>query len=108
MQSGGIMIIGRLKHRITLQSQKMSNDGFNTVTWVDVAKVWGEFQGISGDKIIAANAEMMKTNWKVIIRYRDMKGVTRLVYRDQFYEITAILPDNDKNMVTLLCKAGTK
>ncbi len=105
------MDIGKLKHRITIQNmQFVSQDpvtGEEKYDWVTVAQTWAQIQGISGREFLAASAEQAGTTWRIIMRYiPGLKSSYRILLDDQIFNISAILPDNNKTMITVMAESG--
>ena len=105
------MDIGKLKHRITIQNlQFVSQDpvtGDEIYDWVTVAQTWAQIQGISGREFLSANAEQAGTTFKIIIRYmKNLLPAYRIVMGEQIFNISAILPDNNKRMTTIMAEMG--
>lgn len=106
------MISKKLRHRITLQSQTMSNDGFNDVVWKDYrSNVAAEVSFLSGNAIISSNAEHSKVIARIRVRFdAKITAKMRILFRDEYYSISAILPDNEsgRQWQTLLVEKGVK
>lgn len=103
------MIIGRLKHRIEIQRKEEiqdPNSGSLSEKWITVGKSWAEIKGISGNEFIAANAQQSGITWRLIIRYRKISQRERILYQDNIFNIKAVLPDNDRKMMVLMCETG--
>jgi len=103
------MNVGRLKHRIKLQEQQETQDpntGAITKSWVDVASVWASVEGINGREFVAAAAEQAAVTWRITVRYRDILPTWRIVFDGRYFNIKAILPNNDQTQLTLMCETG--
>ncbi|UNM96294.1 phage head closure protein [Ignatzschineria rhizosphaerae] len=102
------MDFGRLKHRVTLQKSEVTNGPYGREEkWIDVGKLWAEIGSVSGKELIASGAELSSVSYKIIIRYRkDITAKHRLKYDDKIYNIEAVLPNNNRTMLTLLCEEG--
>lgn len=103
------MRAGRLKHRITLQAYEETRDpdtGAVITTWVDVASVWASVDGVNGREFLASSAEQSGTTWRIIIRFRDLLPTWRILYNGVYFNIKAILPNNDRNQLVLMCESG--
>lgn len=103
------MNIGRFKHLIKLQSYEETRDpdtGGVITKWVDVGQVWASIDGIHGREFLAAAAEQASTTWRIVIRYRDVSPAWRIVHNGVYFNIKAILPNNDKNQLVLMCESG--
>ncbi|MBD2797732.1 phage head closure protein [Xenorhabdus sp. 18] len=103
------MDIGKLRHRITLQTftQITSPSGQRIQEWRDIATVWAEVKHISGRELLASGAALAETTVRVWLRYRaDVTPASRMVFRDQVYDIQAVIPNPKRTQLELLCKQG--
>ena len=104
------MIAKKLRHRVTLQRKSMSNDGFNTITWQDYKKsIASNVSFLSGRDVILSNAEHSAVVARIQVRYdKDITPDMRVLFRDDAYKISAILPDNESGLqwLTLLVEKG--
>lgn len=101
------MDFGRLKHRVTLQTFEVIDGPYREETWVDIGKIWAEIGSVSGKELIASGAELSSVSYKIIIRYRkDVTAKHRIKYDGKIYNIAAVLPNNNRTMLTLLCEEG--
>jgi len=103
------MQTGRLKHRVKLQEQQEVQDpntGNITNSWVDVASVWASVEGINGREFVAAAAEQSTVTWRMTMRYRDVLPSWRIVFEGRYFNIKAILPNNDQSQLVLMCESG--
>ncbi len=105
------MDFGRLKHRILIQTYEKGGQDPNTGDpiddkWVDVGHAWAEVKGISGREFVASSAEQAATTWKIIIRKRVINTQNRLLFDGLVFNIKAVLPNNDKTMLVLMCESG--
>lgn len=101
------MDFGRLRHKVVIQSYEEIDGPFNKGDWVDVGNVWAEIGSVSGKELIASGAELSSVTYKIIIRYReDITAKDRILHKDKIYGIKAVLPDNKRTMLTLLCEEG--
>jgi len=105
------MNIGRMRHPITLLTLQVSQNpqtGEMTESWQELAMVWGKIESISGSEFIAAAALQAQTNFKIEIYHRDDLAPTmRLESAGTTFEVKAILPNNDRSLVTLMCETLT-
>lgn len=88
----------------------MSNDGFNTVGWKDYkSSVAAKVSFLSGNAVISSNAEHSKVVARIQVRFdAKITAKMRVVFRDEYYKISAILPDNESGLqwLTLLVEKG--
>lgn len=108
--------IGRLRHRVTIQSATLTQSattGAMTPTWGDVATVWASIEPISAKEFAQSGAEVNRITTRIIIRYRpDVSEDMRLYHpsTNTYYNIEGILTDKDSNLeyLTLPCSTGVK
>lgn len=101
------MDFGRLRHRATIQEYSVIDGPYREETWADVGMVWAEIGSVSGKELIASGAELSSVTYKIIIRFRkDITAKHRLIYEGKIYAIKAVLPNNNRTMLTLLCEEG--
>lgn len=103
------MNTGRLRHPLEVQEYVyVSQDpmtGAETYEWVTISREWGSIDSITGKEFVAAAAEQAQTNYRITIRYRDgLTTTSRFKDGATMYEIEAILPNNDRSMMTCMCK----
>lgn len=105
------MDIGKLKHRITVQEyQEGEQDpmtGDIISGWVTKAITWAQIEGINGREFIRANAEQASTTWRITLRYfKGLKPGQRILHDDDIFNIKAVLPNNNKTMITVMAETG--
>lgn len=107
------MKAGQLRHRITLQALtvELDSDGTQNDTWADAfpAPLWSAILPLSGAELMAAQAVQSKVETRFVVRYRpDIVPSMRAVHRGIFYNIEAIVPDNQsgREWLTLHCASG--
>ncbi|WP_062391100.1 phage head closure protein [Pseudomonas abietaniphila] len=104
------MRAGPLRHSGSLQRQARVSDGMGGYSqgWAEVRKVRAEITMPTGR--VATVAQQIKTVVSAEIRVRmarDIKAGQRLVFTDDTYAIEAVLADNDRTMLRLLCSNVT-
>jgi SPP1 family predicted phage head-tail adaptor len=98
----------QLRNRITFQEygEVSDADGFPVDLWNDVVSVWSAIKTPKGKEFYQANADQNSISYRFIIRYR--KGLhpdMRVMYDGRFFEIEAILPDDElKKTLTVIAK----
>lgn len=104
---------GRLRHLVTFQSLVGTQDvdGQMVPSWVDAFPVplSAEITALSGQALIAAQAEQSKVSTRIKVRYRPgFVSSMRGVHRGTIYNIEAVIPDPDSGVqwLTLLCSSG--
>lgn len=108
------MIAGRLRHRVDFQRLEIvqDSDGAQEESWVNSfpTMISAEIMPLSGRELIAADSVQSKVNTRIRIRYRpDIASKMRVVHRGNYYNIEAVIPDQDSgiNYLTLNCTSGT-
>jgi len=99
----GRLAAGKLNRQITIQRKIRVRDpaGQSIDTWVDHARVWANWKTITGSALsnqefITGDIEVDRVVTSIRIRYReDLKSDMRVVYRGKFYDIKAVLPDEE-------------
>src|SRR5699024_1123389 len=99
---------------VQLQENGYSQDpdtGEMVEGWATTASPWAAIEPLSGREYLAAGAEQSEVKNRVTIRYRDdVTADMRIKYRDRYYNILAVLPDNDSGIehLTLMCSEGVR
>lgn len=107
------MQIGKLRHRITLQSRVQTQDpvsGAVELTWSDYAtEVPAEVVPLSGREFLSAAAEQAGVIARIVIRYdAGVLPTMRLVFDGVNHNIEAVLPDpTARRHLTLMVSRGT-
>lgn len=86
------MVIGDLRHRITLQKfiTEVNENGFETEVWQDYKTVWASVSNLSGKEYYQAAAVQAEKTVKFTIRY--LYGISsdmRILFRNTQYSITS-------------------
>ena len=91
------MDIGRLRHRVTIQSLSPSQDGTTgeiTETWVTFATVWAWVRPASVREFVAAGIQESKITGAITIRYlAGVKQSMRVLHGERIYNVLGVLPD---------------
>lgn len=103
---------GEFRHVIRIQEQIASRDNFgsNVIAWVDkFTKVYASCEPLSGRELMNQGNVENEVTTRFKIRYRE--GVLpqqRIVYRNKFYDIKSVIPDNESGLewLTILCTEG--
>ena len=102
------MMIGRLRHRITIQTRTQTQDAYGqpSDTWSTLATVWARIEDARGNERLAALQVRAEVSRMVTIRY--LSTVTercRVVWGDRTLEIVEIVvPENRNAEMRLMCK----
>ena len=87
--------IGRLKHRVEIQSPEKTADGMGgfTETWNQVAVRQGSIWNHKGKEKVVAGKLTEETIWNVRIRYYEgMESGMRLKVGNTVFEVLAVAP----------------
>lgn len=90
------MKAGPLRNKVQiLRLEKVRAGGGQVVgQWVEHAKVWANFQRLSGLGTIKADADVSLIKASVRIRFRsDVDDTMRVLHGGIVYEVKAVLPD---------------
>lgn len=106
------MKAGPLRHRVTIEDfvTTLDSEGERTEGWVDqFGLIPAQIEPLSGRELIAAAATQSKVATRIRIRHRP--GVAprmRVVHRDTWYGIEAVMPDPHSGVryLTLHCTSG--
>ena len=105
------MRAGELNRRVSIQKNEQVLDAYGepvSAVWTEVAKVWANVRILSGLQTIKSDVDVSVIKASIRIRYR--AGITadmRAVYKDQVFDIRAVLPDvHDREYLDLVCESG--
>lgn len=101
--------VGNLRHRITIQSLSLTEDGQggSSQSWADLATVWAQVEPVSTrERLYAEQIEYQRTH-KVVIRYlADLTaGVThthRFLFGGRTFQIKSVRQDIEKKFWTFI------
>lgn len=101
---------GLLRHSVQLQERTDAQNGTTgemQTTWTTIATPWANISPMSGREFLAAGAEQSEVRGRITIRYRDdVTADMRIVYRGKYYNILAVLPDNESGIEHLTLMTG--
>lgn len=101
------MAIGKLRHRITLQTPTLTQDSLGVVseTWSDTATVYAQIEAISGREFFDAARVNAEVTHRVRIRHRPgIVPAMRVLAGDRTLDIHSVLDvDGRKRELTLMC-----
>ncbi|MBR9648597.1 phage head closure protein [Clostridium tyrobutyricum] len=86
------MVIGDLRHRITLQKfiTEVNENGFETEVWQDYKTVWASVSHLSGKEYYQAAAVQAEKTIRFLVRYAgDIDTSMRILFRNTQYSITS-------------------
>ena len=100
--------IGKLRHRLTLQSPSRMDDGGGgaAIAWTDVAELWAALETSTGGETTSAGRLSGTIQAVVTIRYRDaVTPAMRFLFGARILEIRAVLdPDGSRRFLRCLCE----
>lgn len=100
-------MIGKLRHRVTLQELVKTDDGYGGIveTWQDVATVWAAIEPLRGNERYTAQQVQSELTHKVTIRYRaGIKPQMRILYGNRVFDIEAVIDVDERHRwLELLC-----
>lgn len=104
---------GLLRHRIRLDAPTDGVDslGAPTKTWTPVTEVQAQVGSVSGKEYFGANRDLGEELYKIIVRrvpgvHIDPTYRATDVDSGAVYSITAVLDSHDRDMLTLIARAG--
>jgi SPP1 family predicted phage head-tail adaptor len=100
--------IGKLRHRLTLQSPSRTDDGGGggAIGWSDVADLWAAIEISTGGEAVRAGRLSGDAQPVLTIRYRDgVIPAMRFVFGARTLQIRAVLdPDGSRRFLRCLCE----
>ena len=96
-----------MNHRITIEQRTAGEDaiGQPVDTWQTVAELWANVRYLSGLSAIKAGADVSINKVSVRIRHRTgLNAGMRVMYDGQTFDIQAVLPDEKRQFVDLVCE----
>ncbi|KKL96985.1 hypothetical protein LCGC14_1839000 [marine sediment metagenome] len=99
------MQIGRLRHRITIETPTDVLDDFgeSTKTWSSIGTVWASVEPLSGQEKFEALQIYPEASHKVRIRY--LSGVSpddHILFGSRTFEIVAVMNQMERNREIIL------
>lgn len=104
------MEAGTLRHRLTIQDQAKSRDGFGgeIINWTTWATVWGAVEPLSGRErfVQASDQQIYELTTRIRIRYREgLHTEMRVVWGVRVYNIRAVINRETRDReVYLMCE----
>lgn len=95
-----------LKNRVTIQSPSTSVDsvGQPLTTWTDTAYLWASIRNINGISSIKSGADTSIVKASIRLRYKPgINAGMRVLHGTDVYDIQAVLPDDNRVFVDLVC-----
>lgn len=103
-------MIGKLRHRITIESKGQASDGAGGYieSWSPFATLWAEVKPINSRERFQAEQVQARTTHRIWIRYRDdLETDMRVSYQSRSMAILGITdPDERKHWLVIDCEEG--
>lgn len=107
-EAGAGMNIGKLRHKIELQSYTTTADdvGHPVKTWTTHSTVWAWVRPLSGREQLSAGGVAAEITHKVTIRYNDTLAITdRIKFGTRYFAINFIGNYDERNeFMEIMCK----
>lgn len=84
---------GKLRHRLLVQTKVETRDadGAVTITYTDLATVWGEVKPLSGSKTVSRDKVEATTVYRIRMRYfAGLTASSRILLGTRVFQITAL------------------
>ena len=105
---GGVMQIGKLRHRITLQKQvnTVNDYGGAVTTWKNVATVWADVRPLSGREYFSAQQVQSEVTTQIWLRHIEgIKPTMKVKFGKREFEILSVLNTQERDVsLQLMCK----
>lgn len=101
------MSAGQLRDRINIKRKAAGQDaiGQPVTSWELVASVWADIRHQSGLSAIKGGADVSTVKASIRIRHRaGLDAGMRVVHGATIYDIKAVLPDDARQYVDLVCE----
>ena len=103
------MRIGRLRHRVTIQTSEAVRDSYGgqTTEWVDEKTVWASIEPLRGEERFLAQQVTASTTTKIVMRYRPLSTDQRIKHGETIYDIQSVIdPEKRHEMLEVMCTEG--
>lgn len=106
------MRAGRLRHRVTVQSETQATDGAGGygLSWTNVGEVWAAVEPMSARERTEAGQLEDATTHRIMIRYRSdvvPTGKHRVLFGTRTFNVREIInQDERKEHLVLMCDEG--
>lgn len=100
------MRAGKLRHRIVIQRNTPTRDGFNANvdSWSTYATLWAQVETASGAETIEQQQAAAVLSHKFTIRkYPGIVPAMRVSWSSRLFDILAVIDDNLNRQVDLVC-----
>lgn len=103
------MNIGRLRERVTIQSNVSVSDGAGgqTLTWTDLSTVWARVEPLQGKEVVQASQIQGPFTHRIWLRYRTDVGLAmRVLWGLKYMNVRAVVQSEKRAFTQLLCEEG--
>ena len=102
------MIIGKLRHKVNLQSSTQAQDGYGeeSKTWSTDESIFAQIQPLRGTELIEYQQLSTELTHRIIIRYNSsVTPKKRILWGTRIFDINVVRNIDEKNVYQeLLCK----
>jgi len=104
------MVIGSLRHYITIQTPTRTSDGQGgyTTTWTDSYEEWAGVKFLSGSRVLDSGGVRYRRAVEILVRENNLYELTpenRISWNGEYWTIHSVLPSEKLNMLKVLCYA---
>ena len=100
--------VGRMNHRIVLQSQTKTADGMggSSIAWTDTATLWADIMPISAQERTQSDRLTLDITHRIIIRHRTVSATTqRFKFGTRIMNIASSYnPDESSSHLVILAR----
>ncbi len=106
------MRAGRIRHRVTIQSESQTADGAGGygLAWTDLATTWAAVEPLNGRERLQADQVQDETTHQITMRYRSDVvpiGKYRVLFGTRTFNVTSVINPDERNIsLTLLVEEG--
>ena len=102
------MIIGKLRHKVKLQSSAQAQDGYGqeSKVWATDESIWAQIQPLRGAELLEYQQISTEVTHRIIIRYNSsVTSAKRILFGTRIFDINVPRNIDERNIfMELLCK----
>ena len=101
------MIIGKLRHRVEIQSNTSTADAMGQLikAWTTVDTRYASIEPLTSRELIIAQQVNLEISHKVTLRYYPASPKMRVKYGSRLFEILSVINKEERGLETcLMCK----
>jgi SPP1 family predicted phage head-tail adaptor len=101
------MNAGRMRDRIMIQVRNSGQDssGQPVETWTDLVELYAAITRLTGREYFIAQSTGAEISTRVLTRYYPgIKAADRLFFEGKIFDIDAVIPDQKRTQLEILCK----